>query len=400
MLFGNTENDEWKSPIMTEGQILNTNFLITRKTSYNKKLMIKSLIILKYYLSLLTSKYLYIGNSFKIMSKMGVESPDIMEVSRIRVAMILFIVSSILTVVSLFGSFSYIFSLASSSVLNVPLIISVIISGLAVGGSIIYIISLIMMRRGFKRLREYGRDVGIGSAGSLVVLIGSIISIVSYILAIVIFVIFLTSASYSLNISTYYTLLSGLGASYIIYLISLLIVVIGQILLGIGFYKLGSVYNDSTTEIGGILIAIYILSFIGAILAVIGTGNILSKLRAGFVPQPKSYSYSQYPTQYPGYPPPNVPQVPMQPAVQNAIKSNGVAIVSVFTNYQVAAVSAQILGTNFSTTSISPNVLNPGTNVLTINFNTPLNLTVGITYVIRISLSNNTFIDVNAVYQV
>ncbi|AGE71773.1 hypothetical protein ATY89_08835 [Sulfolobus acidocaldarius] len=385
---------------MTEGQILNTNFLITRKTSYNKKLMIKSLIILKYYLSLLTSKYLYIGNSFKIMSKMGVESPDIMEVSRIRVAMILFIVSSILTVVSLFGSFSYIFSLASSSVLNVPLIISVIISGLAVGGSIIYIISLIMMRRGFKRLREYGRDVGIGSAGSLVVLIGSIISIVSYILAIVIFVIFLTSASYSLNISTYYTLLSGLGASYIIYLISLLIVVIGQILLGIGFYKLGSVYNDSTTEIGGILIAIYILSFIGAILAVIGTGNILSKLRAGFVPQPKSYSYSQYPTQYPGYPPPNVPQVPMQPAVQNAIKSNGVAIVSVFTNYQVAAVSAQILGTNFSTTSISPNVLNPGTNVLTINFNTPLNLTVGITYVIRISLSNNTFIDVNAVYQV
>ncbi|AAY81161.1 hypothetical protein Saci_1855 [Sulfolobus acidocaldarius DSM 639] len=331
---------------------------------------------------------------------MGVESPDIMEVSRIRVAMILFIVSSILTVVSLFGSFSYIFSLASSSVLNVPLIISVIISGLAVGGSIIYIISLIMMRRGFKRLREYGRDVGIGSAGSLVVLIGSIISIVSYILAIVIFVIFLTSASYSLNISTYYTLLSGLGASYIIYLISLLIVVIGQILLGIGFYKLGSVYNDSTTEIGGILIAIYILSFIGAILAVIGTGNILSKLRAGFVPQPKSYSYSQYPTQYPGYPPPNVPQVPMQPAVQNAIKSNGVAIVSVFTNYQVAAVSAQILGTNFSTTSISPNVLNPGTNVLTINFNTPLNLTVGITYVIRISLSNNTFIDVNAVYQV
>jgi hypothetical protein len=159
--------------------------------------------------------------------------------------------------------------------------------------------------------------------------------------------------------------------------------IIGVILLGIGLYKVGSIYQDTLTKVGGIISIFPFLGFIGVILVYVGTGHILQKL--------SSYATAGATTPY----------APTGPAVstQNLIRDNGIATLTFYSQYQGAILSVQILGTQYITAVTTPNIVGIGNNAITVNFNGPVSLSPGMTYTVRINLSNGAYIEVPAVYQ-
>ncbi|ACP37221.1 hypothetical protein M1425_0341 [Sulfolobus islandicus M.14.25] len=67
--------------------------------------------------------------------------------------------------------------------------------------------------------------------------------------------------------------------------------------------------------------------------------------------------------------------------------------------YQLAILSATILGTNYSTNSITPNQLSLGYNAIKIDFKTSFTFVSGNIYVIQLTLSNRQTLNISVVYQ-
>ncbi|WP_237702641.1 DUF973 family protein [Saccharolobus islandicus] len=67
--------------------------------------------------------------------------------------------------------------------------------------------------------------------------------------------------------------------------------------------------------------------------------------------------------------------------------------------YQLAILSATILGTNYSTNSITPNQLSLGYNTIKIDFKTSFTFVSGNIYVIQLTLSNGQTLNISVVYQ-
>ena len=246
-------------------------------------------------------------------------------------------------------------------------------------GVVLGIIGLLNVRGGFEILQSLGRDVGIGSTGGTLYLVSLILNLIGAILAIVIIGIFIMA----------------LGE---------VLVIIANILIGVGFYKVGDIYNESTTKIGGILAAIPIgiVSFIGLILVYIGLGKI------------KPMGTVMPPVQ-PGYPPysinpmgpsmpqtqPNYPQQIYQVG-QGIIRGNGYAQISLYSSSQATILSARIEGTTLSSVYVNPVVLQPGQNELTIQFSNVSSLTPGSNYLITLVVNiggNVSEVKAVAVYQ-
>ncbi|EWG07677.1 MAG: hypothetical protein ASUL_04194 [Candidatus Aramenus sulfurataquae] len=225
------------------------------------------------------------------------------------------------------------------------------------------------IREGFKELLSYGKDTSLGVSATSILLAGVIVTLIGAILTVI-------------------------AIGLVVLILGAIIYFIGMILLGIAFYNLGKSYNNSTLSTAGILMAIPIgiVQFIGEILAYVELGHLVNTLQL----------YPQQPGQLQPFPP-QPPQVqPTQGFYQvgtGIIRSNGTAIVTVYSPYPVNVSYAELVNFGLTTTSITPTFLSQGNNVITINFGGVTNLSSGTTYTVRIHLINGQVIDAIVMYQ-
>ena len=251
------------------------------------------------------------------------------------------------------------------------------------------IVGLLNIRSGFGILKNLGRDVGIGYTGATLYFIALILVVLGILLI----------------------LLGG----RVVALIGGIVAIVSDILVGIGFYKLGGIYNEGTTKIGGILVAIPVIwgmillaipvlfvSFIGYILVYIGLGKIKPMAmvalpaQPGYAPNSINPMCTPMPPTQPNYP----PQIYQEG--QGIIRGNGYAQVSLYSTTQATILSARIEGTTLSSVNINPVVLQPGQNEVTIQFGNVSSLTPSTTYLITLVVNigeNMSEVKATAVYQ-
>lgn len=246
----------------------------------------------------------------------------------------------------------YIFISALLSIIADFLFITII------GGIIMAIIALVFyflafgkIKDGFTQLAMTGLDVGSGKTGATLYLVGIILELVGLGLSLILIGLFLLPVAAILEL-------------------------IGDILIGLGIYRVGSYYNNSLTKIGGILIMTLIIDFIGYILAYVGLGEII---RSGGVPiqqYPQPYYQQPYPQQpYQPYPQPyqQQPTMPSQAPSQvgqGIIRNNGYAQVTLYSPTQASITSAFLIagGSQIPAISITPSSLFAGNNEVTFYF--------------------------------
>ncbi|MEJ2779585.1 DUF973 family protein, partial [Stygiolobus sp. CP850M] len=159
--------------------------------------------------------------------------------------------------------------------------------------------------------------------------------------------------------------------------------------------------SSDMMKIGGILIIIPGISFVGWILTYISIDDIVRRLTYG---PGSGYSPSTYPptgtSQYPPYNPQSaygsqpVPNVfPASTDVYQIgigqINQNGEAKVTLMANrYGLSITSASIENSTMYTTQVYPSTLNQGQNEVTIRFPQLINLVPGNSYNVLLYLSN------------
>ncbi|MUN29771.1 DUF973 family protein [Sulfuracidifex metallicus] len=227
---------------------------------------------------------------------------------------------------------------------------------------VVAILGFMKAKGGMSDLSNFINSVGIGSTGLTLVLIGLILELLGAILLLVL-----------------------VGIAFIS--IGALAELIGFILFGIGIYRIGSTFNNGLTKIGGILIATLILGFIGLIMSYIGLGEVERNLRS---------SVGQFPASQ-GMMPLSSLQV-YQIGI-GTLNGNGIATFVLYSSQQALISSAQIMGTQYLTSSISPNSLSVGNNNVSANFGMISGLNSGSTYTMRITLSTGQTVDVNLIYR-
>jgi hypothetical protein len=284
-------------------------------------------------------------------------------------------------------------SLASSGAITA--ITTLVLMGiLPLVGVILGLIAIFKLRDGFRDLKSVFPEAGIGASGGLLLLIG--------------YIVFILFPIGILAINPIFLILSFVGL-----VLGMPIYFVGIILTAIGFYRVGNRYNESLVSIGGILTIF--LPFIGYLLNFIGLGKIINRLSMGQQPylsqpyqqstfQPSGMPYSQ--PQYqpnPGLQPP-LPQSsqPMSPQAPLPIyqigsfailKPDGSMTFQVYSSQPAQLVSARIEDTGNTTTTITPNFIQPNqiTNV-TVNFG-PIQIVPGRQYRITVTaIINNSSI--------
>jgi len=258
-------------------------------------------------------------------------------IDKLRTGSLILVFASIFIIVAFYGLLSLLLSLPISptAILSIFGIINLysIIAGVIGFGLII--LGLYYIEGGFKALNELniGNETGYSGARSAFYAIGA--SIIGFvwlgfpILGIIVFSVF--------------------------ELVSIIIGFISSILIGIGFYKLGGIYDESLVKIGGILVIF--IPLIGYILTYYGLGKISyitghSSLRNIIT---------------------RTITLPSQPQIyqvgQGIIRDNGAARITLYSPTQATILSAKIDGTKLTSVNISPNVLQPGHTDVTIQFN-------------------------------
>jgi len=282
-------------------------------------------------------------------------------VSKLRSGSLLEIVTSILIIIAATSILSVIaIGAAGVFVMLVIFLIAILTD----------ILGILRIRKGFSILNTAGLGTGIGSIGALLILLGPLLEFIAVIL--------LIPAALSRNVAGALASFGGLNIG------GEVIGFIGLILLIIGFYKVGSYFNNGTVKIGSILL---ILGIIGFIILYLGLGSVLDSLKSGTLPGSTM----------------GATVIPSQASVyqqgQGTIKG-GVAYITLYATAPVGISYASIQGTNYyaPSTSISPQQLMQGINQVVINFGY-ISLTPGMRYTIRIGLSNGTAVDATVIAQ-
>jgi len=266
-------------------------------------------------------------------------------VGKLRTGILYFIIVPLISVIASLTSFTLI----------LPIFLLVV-------SLVVAILGFMKAKEGLSNLSTFVNSVGIGSTGLTLVLIGLILELLGAILLLVI-----------------------VGIAFIS--IGALVELIGFILFGIGVYRVGSTFSNGLTKIGGILIATLILGFIGLIMSYIGLGEVERNLRS---------SVGQFPASQ-GMMPPSSLQV-YQIGI-GTLSGNGIATFVLYSSQQALISSAQIVGTQYFTSSISPNSLSVGNNNISANFGMITGLNPSSTYPIRLTLSTGQTVDVNVIYR-
>lgn len=250
------------------------------------------------------------------------------------------------------------------------------------------ILSFYRTKEGFSILVSTGKDLGNGITGTILILIGIVIGSIGTLVT-VIFILPLLSKQALPSI------LPSLVGGVIVLFIGGIIGLIGYILLALAYRRAGEIYlNDDLKNAGllmiigsviGLIVSVvgYILILISFILVYTGLGNLLKRL---------SQTTSQLAQL-------QLPSGPISQVGIGTLRSNGIALVTINSQYSVQIISALLLGTNYTTSDISPNTLNIGFNTITINFRTALTLVTGNIYYIQLTLSNGQTLNVAVIYQ-
>lgn len=213
-----------------------------------------------------------------------------------------------------------------------------VIIGLIIIALILVILALVYQYGGFKGLQSFVKNAGLGSTGIIMIVIGIPLSIV---------------------------------------IVGYFIAFIGTILIGIATFSIGDKYNNGLVKVGGVLIAVPLLNFIGYILAYVGVGDIIYAVRQSLA---------------------QAPSVPTTPNT-GTLKGN-VANVYVYSQSTAKILSAILEEVQLNAISITPDVLNPGNNYITVMFPQQLpNLMQGGSYRIKLNLDNGSYIEVIVTYQ-
>jgi len=152
------------------------------------------------------------------------------------------------------------------------------------------------------------QDIRVGKTGTTLWIITALLSFLLPVL--------LVALGIGISFSIGSTLSGIVGATFLVYVIDGVIFVLGiiaNILVGIAFYKVGSVYRSSTVEVGGVLIATSILTFIGFILTYAVLGDVIRRVKGGIS---VTQSWSNPPT--------NVPITIYQTQPYGTISPNGI----------------------------------------------------------------------------
>jgi len=298
-------------------------------------------------------------------------SNDVIALQQLKDASLWFIIITLLGYIGLFASVGAIVSIVSLVLL--------------------FIIGIPKLRTAFQSFAITGKDVNNGFTGLKILPFGILISFIGGILVVIGAIASIFSAS-SLALAGVGGVLAFLGA---------IVTFIGYLLIGITIFNLGGIYSSDMMKIGGILIIIPGISFVGWILTYISIDDIVRRLTYG----PSSgYPPSTYPptgtSQYPPYNPqpaygsqpvPNV--FPASTDVYQIgigqINQNGEAKVTLMANrYGLSITSASIENSTMYTTQVYPSTLNQGQNEVTIRFPQLINLVPGNTYNVLLYLSN------------
>jgi len=271
-------------------------------------------------------------------------------INKLRTGSLILVLASILIIVAFFVLLLSLIAVAQSITSASSItssIIGILVAFIIVEiiGDIGGIIGMLNVRKGFGILKSLGRDVGIGYTGA-------------------------TLAFVAIGLSILGLLLTFVGGEALT-IVSNIIEFVSNVLIGIGFYKLGEIYNESTIKIGGILVII--IPFIGYILTYTGLGKVNTM---AMPPTPPNYFQTQ-PTQT-NYPP-QIYQVG-----QGIIRGDGITQISLYSSTQATVLSARIEGTTLSSVNVNPVVLQPGQNEVTIQFSNVSSLTPGSNYLITL----------------
>jgi Protein of unknown function (DUF973). len=229
---------------------------------------------------------------------------------------------------------------------------------------LLFMMAIPKLRDAFQTFASTGKDVSRGFTGINLILPGIIIELIGGILAIA----GIFSASLGLAV-----------AGGIIVLLAAIILFIAYLLIGLVIYNLGSFYNNDMLKIGGILIIIPFISFVGWILSYVSVDDIIRKLSGGtMMPQP--------------YTAPSMYQPQVYQVGQGIIRLDGTVTLTLYSSITVNIVSASIDNTLYTTTDVNPNMLNPGNNSVTMRFLGVTGLVPGNNYYLTIYLSDGTSI--------
>ncbi|BFH74799.1 DUF973 family protein [Sulfurisphaera javensis] len=344
---------------------------------------------------------------------MSSQNVELEGLRKLKNGALLSLISQILIILVIIAvySLSYLFILlgisSASSSSGLPSTLSFATGGIGMSVIIFPLVSLIleilgivMLRSGYGKLKDLGKDVGMGKLGGTLFLIGLIVTILTPIVVLLLGTLVMnsitTSSITSPNASSISSTENNITLAIIIIFYSAAIlgttlILIGEILLGIGTYRVGDEYNEGTTRVGGTLIAIPIISFIGYMFAYYGLSKIINKLSLTNYPTPIMAQNPVQLIQQPSY-----GQQLQQTYVnqfsqigQGVIKSNGYAQLTLYSPTTAVIASAQIQGTSLVSNNINPVFLNPGNNDIVINFGNLPNLIKGNQYIITLYISTN-----------
>ncbi|BDC17790.1 DUF973 family protein [Acidianus sp. HS-5] len=224
--------------------------------------------------------------------------------------------------------------------------------------AILFAVALPKLKDAFRTLASTGKDVSKGLTGINLIIPAIIIELLGGLIAIM----GLLSVSPGL-------LLLGGGIA----LIAAVILFIAYLLIGLVIYSLGNFYNIDMLKIGGILIIIPFISFIGWILTYVGVDDAIRRA-GGVIPQAPTFQ-------------PQVYQVGI-----GVIRVDGTANITLYSSTVVGIVSASIDNTLYNTVDITPKTLMVGNNQVTMRFIGVTGLIPGNNYYLTIYLSNGSSI--------
>ncbi|AOL15499.1 hypothetical protein BFU36_00710 [Sulfolobus sp. A20] len=316
------------------------------------------------------------------------QNTEILGLTKLREGVLFYLIASILGII-----IGVTYALALSSILaiapsGVSGLLPILISGLIISLITIpiLVLSYLRTREGFRLLVSTGKDLRQGLTATTLILVGIVI----------IFIGFLSFIAVLSTISTVrVSSLPSLFGSVAILLIGGIIAFIGYIILALSYRRTGEIYMNDNLKTGGLLVLIgsilglfigiigYILNLIGFIMIYSGLGELVKTLPQRQVNIPQA-------------PPPTGP---ISQIGVGTLYSNGVATLTIYSQYILQMLSATLLGTNYVTSDIVPSQLNVGYNTVRINFRTSFALVPGNIYTIQIALSNGQTLTVIVTYQ-
>lgn len=137
------------------------------------------------------------------------------------------------------------------------------------------LVSVYLLYGGFSHLEKVDPKAGTGKTGSILFLVGIAVLTVIFIAVIVNSIPLLNQVSQGTNITA--SNVFAIPGLSIFEIVAGIVSFIGIIMVVVGLYNVGTIFQDSTIKVGAIFYILF--SFIGAILLLVGTSSIIRRIK-------------------------------------------------------------------------------------------------------------------------